>query len=157
MGQLNTVEDQITEINERELQLTQAINRLAEITAHIGRKQEDFQNVQFAVDKQLLEQQIANTRMMIENRKLALSINARDTQREIEEYNLRKLILNTLKNLKSIPDLRNDTIYSNRIRRGILINTEIYRIINQSQINIYNWEKQHPIKQVNAEEQRKNL
>ena len=56
-GQLNTVEDQITEINERELQLTQAINRLAEITAHIGRKQEDFQNLQFAVDKQLLEQQ----------------------------------------------------------------------------------------------------
>jgi len=95
--QLNTVEGQISEINERELQLTRAINRLAEITAHIGRKQEDFQNLQFAVNKQLLEQQIANTRMVIENRKLALSINARDTQREIEEYNLRKLILNTLK------------------------------------------------------------
>jgi len=44
-GQLNTVEDKISEINERELQLTQAINRLAEITAHIGRKQEDFQNL----------------------------------------------------------------------------------------------------------------
>ena len=58
---------------------------------------------------------------------------------------------------KRIPDLRNDTIYSNRIRRGILINTEIYHIINQSQINISNWEKQHPIKQVNAEQQRKNL
>jgi len=42
---------------------------------------------------------------------LALSINARDTQREIEEYNVRKLILNTLKNLKSIPDVWNDTIY----------------------------------------------
>jgi len=95
--------------------------------------------------------------MMIENRELALSINVRDTQREIEEYNLRKLILNTLKNLKSIPDLRNDAIYSNRICRGILINTEIYRIINQSQINISNWEKQHPIKQVKAEQQRRNL
>jgi len=156
-GQLNIVEDRISEINERELQLTRAINRLAEITAHIGRKQEDFQNLQFAVDKQLLEQQISNTRMVIENRKLALSINARDTQREIEEYNLRKPTLNTLKSLKSIPDLRKDTIYSNRIRRGILINTEIYRIINQSQTNISNWEKQHPIKQVNAEQQRKNL
>ena len=82
--------------------------------------------------------------MMIENRELALSINVRDTQREIEEYNLRKLILNTLKNLKSIPDLRNDAIYSNRICRGILINTEIYRIINQSQINISNWENNIP-------------
>ena len=82
-GQLNIVEDQISEINERELQLTQAINRLAEITAHLGRKQEDFQNLQFAVDKQHLEQQIANTRMVIENQKLALSINARDTQRNL--------------------------------------------------------------------------
>jgi len=65
--------------------------------------------------------------------------------------------LNTLKSLKSIPDLRNDAIYSNRIRRGILINTEIYRIINQSQTNVSNWEKQHLRKQVNAEQQRKNL
>jgi len=157
MEQINIVEDQISQINERELQLTRAINRLAEITAHIGRKQEDFQNLQFAIDKQLLEQQIADTRTVIENRKLALSINARDTQREIEEYNLRKLILNTLKSLKSIPNLRNETIYSNRIRRGILINTEIYRIINQFQTNVSNWEKQHPIKQINAEQQRKNL
>jgi len=67
--------------------------------------------LQFAVNQQLLEQQIATSRMIIENRRLALSINARDTQREIEEYNVRKLILNTLKNLKSIPDVWNDTIY----------------------------------------------
>ena len=67
--------------------------------------------MQFAVNQQLLEQQIATSRMIIENRRLALCINARDTQREIEEYNVRKLILNTLKNLKSIPDVWNDTIY----------------------------------------------
>jgi len=67
--------------------------------------------LQFAVNQQLLEQQIATSRMIIENRRLALCINARDTQREIEEYNVRKLILNTLKNLKSIPDVWNDTIY----------------------------------------------
>ena len=116
----------------------------------------NFQNLQFAVNRQLLEQQIANSRMIIENRRLALSINARDTQREIEEYNVRKLMLNTLKRLKTIPDLRNDTVYSNRIHRGILINTEVYRIINQSQANVSNWEKEHPIKQINAEQQRKN-
>jgi len=63
--------------------------------------------------------------------------------------------LNTLKRLKTISDLRNDTVYSNRIHRGILINTEVYRIINQSQANISDWEKQHPIKQVHAEQQRK--
>jgi len=38
------VEKQIGEINERELQLTQAINRLAEITTHIANKQRDFHN-----------------------------------------------------------------------------------------------------------------
>jgi len=95
--------------------------------------------------------------MIIENRRLALSINARDTQKEIEEYNIRKLILNTLKSLKSITNIRNDTIYSNRICKGILINTEIYRIINQSHTNVSKWDKQHPIKQINAELQRKNL
>jgi len=60
-GQLNTIEDQVREINETELQLTQAINRLAEITAHLASKQDDFQNLQFAVNRQLLEQQIANS------------------------------------------------------------------------------------------------
>jgi len=156
-GQFNTVEEQISEINERELQLTQAINHLVEITAHLGQKQEDFHNLQFAEDKQLLEQQIANTKLMIENRKLALSIDARDTQREIEEYNLQKLVLNNLKNQINIPDLRKDTIYSNQIRRGILINTEIYSIINQSRANVSNWEKDHLLKPIHAEQHRKNL
>jgi len=82
--QLNTIEDQVREINEKELQLTQSLNRLAEITAHLAGKQEDIQNLQFAVDQQLLEQQISNSRMIIENRRLALSINTGDTQREIK-------------------------------------------------------------------------
>jgi len=60
-----------------------------------------------------------------------------------------------IEKIKTIPDLRNDTVYSNRIHRGILINTEVYRIINQSQVS--NWEKDHPMKQINAEQQRKNL
>jgi len=98
--ELNTIEDQVREINEKESQLTQSLSCLAEITSHLAGKQEDFQNLQFSVDQQLLEQQIANSRMIIENRRLALSINVRDTQREIEEYNIRKLILNTLKSLK---------------------------------------------------------
>jgi len=51
----------VREINETELQLTQAIKRLAEITAHLASKQDDFQNLQFAVNRQLLEQQIANS------------------------------------------------------------------------------------------------
>ena len=41
-GQLNIVEDRISEINERELQLTRAINRLAEITTHIVENRKTF-------------------------------------------------------------------------------------------------------------------
>jgi len=67
--QLNTIEDQVRDINEKELQLTQSLNRLAEITAHLAGKQEDFQNLQFAVDQQLLEQQISNSHNIIENRR----------------------------------------------------------------------------------------
>ena len=40
--QINTVEKQFGEINERELQLVQAINRLAEIITHIANKQKRF-------------------------------------------------------------------------------------------------------------------
>jgi len=136
--QLNTIEDQVRDINEEKLQLPQSLNRLAEITAHLASKQEDFQNLQLSADQQLLQQQISNPRMIIENRRLASSINAGDTQREIEEYYVRKLILNTLKGLKTIPDLRNDTVYSNRIHRVILINTDVCRTINQSQANVSN-------------------
>jgi len=102
------VEKQIGEINERELQLTQAINRLAEITTHIANKQRDFHNWQFAVNRQLLGQQNCKFKNEDWYKKIGIkrSLNARDTQREIEEYNVRKLILNALKNLKNIPDLR---------------------------------------------------
>jgi len=40
--QINIIEDQISEINERELQLTRAINRLAEITTHIVENRKTF-------------------------------------------------------------------------------------------------------------------
>jgi len=95
----------------------------------------------FSFNRQLLEQQIITTRRSIENRKLIMSHNARETQRSIEEYYSRKLILNALKTLKNIPYLRNDTIYRNHINKGIIYNTEIYRIIQQNRDNFTNWMK----------------
>jgi len=53
-----------------------------------------------------------------------LSVNAKNTQREILKYEIRKFALNALKKLKIIPNRRNDTTYSNSIRRGTLVNTE---------------------------------
>jgi len=79
------------------------------------------------------------------NIKLIMSYNARETQRSLEEYNSRKLILQALKSLKNIPSLRNDTIYRNQIAEGIIHNTEIYRLIQQGRQNFANWVKKHPL------------
>jgi len=67
------------------------------------------------------------------------------TQCSIEEYNSRKLIFQTLKTSKNIPSLRNDTIYRNQIVKGIIHNTEIYRLIQQERQNFTNWVKQYPV------------
>jgi len=96
-------------------------------------------------NRQLLEHQIITTRRSIEIRKLILSQNARETQRSIKEYNSRKLILQALKTLKNIPSLRNDTIYRNQITKGIIHNTEIYRLILQGRQNFTIWVKKHPL------------
>jgi len=99
----------------------------------------------FSFNRQLLEQQITTTRRSIENRKVIMSQNARKTQRSIEKYNSRKLIFQALKISKNIPSLRNDTIYRNQITKGIIHNTEIYRLIQQGRQNFTNWVKQHPL------------
>jgi len=64
-----------------------------------------------------------------------MSNNAHKTQRDIEEYNAKKLILQAMKRLKTIPSLRNDTVYRNQIKKGIIINTEIYRLVKQNADN----------------------
>ena len=98
----------------------------------------------FSFNRQLIEQQIITTRRSIENRKLILSQNVRETQRSIEEYNSRKLILQAHKRLKNIPFSRNDTIYRNQITKGIIHSTEIYRLIQGHQ-NFTDWVKKHPL------------
>jgi len=68
----------------------------------------------FSFNRQLLEQQIIITRRSIENRNLIWSQNARETQRSIEEYNSRKLILQVLKTLKNtFPEKRYNISKSN--------------------------------------------
>jgi len=99
----------------------------------------------FSFNRQLIEQQIITTRRSIENRKLILSQNVRETQRSIEEYNSRKLILQAHKRLKNIPFSRNDTIYRNQITKGIIHSTEIYRLIQQGHQNFTDWVKKHPL------------
>jgi len=98
-----------------------------------------------AFNRRLLQQQIVTTRRSIENRKLILSRNAHETQLAIKEYNSRKLILQALKRLKTIPSLRNNTVNRNQIQNGIIHNTEIYRIIKNDQHNLTRWIKEHPL------------
>ena len=55
------------------------------------------------------------------------------------------MILQTSKTLKNIPALKNDTIYRNRIQHGIIQNTEIYKLIKNSEQNITQWRQKHPL------------
>ena len=112
-----------------------------ELTWHIDNK--DLKTL-FSFNRQRLEQQIITTRRSIKNRKLILSQNVREKKSSIEEYNSRKLILQALKTLKTIP-LRNDTIYRNQITKGTIHNTEIYRLIHKDVKNFANSVKQHPV------------
>ena len=101
--QLNQVEDQVSELQVQQLELAKAIATLSRITANLANRQQRFETYILAFNEQLLKQQIATTRRSIENRKLILSQNAHETQMAIKEYNSRKLILQALKNLKTIP------------------------------------------------------
>ena len=143
--QLNQVEDQVTDLQIQQLELANAIATLSRVTANLANRQQRFENFVLSFNRQLLEQQIITTKRSIENRKLILSQNAQATQRSIEEYNSRKLILQALKKLKNIPSLRNDTIYRNQIMKGIIHNTEIYRLIHQEHQNFTKWVKEHPL------------
>jgi len=142
---LNQVENQVTELQVQQLELAKAIAKLSRITANIANRQQKFETYILAFNRQLLQQQIITTRRSIENRKLILSRNARETRMAIQEYNSRKLILQTLKTLQNIPSLRNDTVYRNQINKGIIYNTEIYRIIKTNQQNMTRWKEKHPL------------
>jgi len=72
--QLNQVEDQVTELQTQ--QLANAIATLSRVTANLANRQQRFENFMFSFNRQLLEQQIINTRRSIEKRKLIMSQNA---------------------------------------------------------------------------------
>jgi len=129
--QLNQVEDQVTELQTQQLELANVIATLSTVTANLANRQQRFENFMFSFNRQLLEQQIITMRRSIKNRKLVLSLNARETQRSVDKYDSRKLILQALKTLKNISSLRNNTIYRNQITKGIIHNTENYRLIQQ--------------------------
>ena len=140
--QFNQIENQVSELQTQLIELAKAIATLSRVTADLANRQHRFERYILAFNEQLLKQQIVTTRRSIENRKLILSQNAHETQRALKEYNSRKLILQTL---KALPTLKNDTIYRNRIQNGIIQNTEIYKIIKNSEQNLTQWRQKHPL------------
>jgi len=143
--QFNQIESQVSELQTQQMELAKAIATLSRITANLANRQHRFETFILAFNEQLLKQQIVTTRRSIENRKLILSRNAHATQIALKEYNSRKLILQTLKTLKNIPALKNDTIYRNQIQNGIIQNTEIYKIIKEGEQNLTLWKQRHPL------------
>jgi len=143
--QFNQIENQVSELQTQQIELAKAIATLSRVAADLANRQHRFETYILAFNEQLLKQQIVTTRRSIENRKLILSQNAYETQIALKEYNSRKLILQTLKTLKNIPSLKNDTIYRNQILNGVIQNTEIYKIIKQGEHNLTLWRQRHPL------------
>jgi len=143
--QFNQIENQVSKLQTQQIELAKAIATLSRVTADLANRQHKFETYILAFNEQLLKQQIVTTRRSIENRKLILSQNAHETQIALKEYNSRKLILQTLKTLKNIPALKNDTIYRNQILNGVIQNTEIYKIIKQGEHNLTLWRQRHPL------------
>ena len=83
--QLDQAKEQVTELQTQQLELANVITTLSRVTAKSANRQQRFENFMFSFNRQLLEQQIITTRRSIENRKLILGQNARETQRSTEE------------------------------------------------------------------------
>ena len=66
------------------MNLANALANLARITANLANRQQRFEDLMISYNQQLMEQQIITTRRSIEDRKLIMSENARQTQREID-------------------------------------------------------------------------
>lgn len=82
--------------------------------------------MQLTIDRQLIENQIATSRAVLENRQLALAAGKASAQTAIINYHLHKRIIALSEHMEPINTLRNDTVYRNTIRKGLIECEELY-------------------------------
>jgi len=122
----NRIEGQLDGIHRGQLQMQHELTVLAQYTASLAHHENEFEKAQIEVDRQLIEGQIALSRTTIENRQLALAAGKASAQEAIINYNLHKRILRLMDHLEQVPGLKNNTIYRNTLRKGLIECKELY-------------------------------
>jgi len=120
------IQNQLRQVRDTQDQLEAQIHELAIVTEHYHQIQERINRVQYAVDKQLLQNTVANTKAILETRQLALTEGNEDAKRAIINFHLHRRILLMLRDLRPVQGLMNYTIYKTNIRQGIMENEALY-------------------------------
>lgn len=122
----NRTEGQIDGIHRGQLQLQHEITVLARFTEELADRESTFETTQINIDRQLIEGEISLSRATIENRQLALAAGKATAQQAILDYHLHKRIIALLEHLPVINEIQNNTIYRNKLRKGIIECEELY-------------------------------
>ena len=120
------IQDQLRHVREAQNQLETQVHMLAIVTENYHQMQERTNRVQYAVDKQLLENTVANTKAILETRQIALTEGNEDAKRAILNFHLHRRILLMLRDLRPVRGLMNYTVYKTNIRQGIMENEALY-------------------------------
>lgn len=116
------IKDRLWEVRQAQSQLECQIHMLAIATEDFHRAQENKNRIQNAINRQFMQQTIANTRAILENRKLALLEGHEDAKRALLDFHLHGRILMMMGDLKPVRDLMNYTVYETNIRQGLIEN-----------------------------------
>ena len=123
---LMKVEHQIDNLHKGQLKLQHEVTVLARFTEALSDKEAEFEDLQLSLDRQLLQNQVANSRAILENHELALAAGKRSAQQAVIEYHIHKRVIALMEHLEPIAELKQDRVYKTTIRKGIIANEKLY-------------------------------
>ena len=124
--ELGNLAHRIDQIREQQIKMQHELSLLARYTSDLAGRESQFENQQVVINKQLIEAVVRNSRGIMENRQLALHAGEATAQAAIMNYHIHRRMIALLEHLEPIPGLINNTIYRNRIRKGLIATTSLY-------------------------------
>jgi len=123
---LGNLAHRIDQIREQQIKMQHELSLLARYTSDLAGRESEFENQQVEINKQVIEAIVRNSRGVMENRQLALHAGEATAQAAIMNYHIHRRMMALLEHLEPIPGLKNNTIYKNRIRKGLIATTSLY-------------------------------
>ena len=123
---LGNLAHRIDQIREQQIKMQHELSLLARYTSDLAGQESQFENQQVEINKQLIEAIVRNSRGIMENRQLALHAGEATAQAAIMNYHIHQRMMALLEHLEPIPGLKNNAIYRNRIRKGLIATTSLY-------------------------------